>query len=159
MAIRPVKKFVKNAKAISPLIATLLLIAIAVAASVITYSWVMSMIGSQSQQAQTQVRVDVVQWTIGAGSVKNVTSLTVRNTGSVSATIESVSITKDGVTIIATLANKIAIATGTTQPYSFKAGTDGVLGSWTWLPSSPYTIRVTTTTGFYYELTSASPAS
>ncbi len=38
----------KNRKGISPLIATLLLIAIAVAASVLTYSWVMSMIGSQS---------------------------------------------------------------------------------------------------------------
>jgi flagellin-like protein len=34
-------------KAISPLITTLLLIAIAVAASVLTYSWVMSTIGSQ----------------------------------------------------------------------------------------------------------------
>jgi flagellin-like protein len=44
----------KNRKGISPLIATLLLIAIAVAASVLTYSWVMSMIGSQSGQAQTQ---------------------------------------------------------------------------------------------------------
>ena len=49
-------------KGISPLIATLLLIAIAVAASVLTYSWVMSMITSQSAQAQTQVRIDSVTW-------------------------------------------------------------------------------------------------
>ena len=55
-------KFQKR-KGISPLIATLLLIAIAVAASVLTYSWVMSMIGSQSGQAQTQVRIDSVAYT------------------------------------------------------------------------------------------------
>ena len=85
---KPMRKFVKDAKAISPLIATLLLIAIAVAASVITYSWVMSMISSQSNQAQTQVRIDSVQWNV----TTNTAILTVRNTGSVSATIESVSI-------------------------------------------------------------------
>ena len=55
----------RKRKGISPLIATLLLIAIAVAASVLTYSWVMSMIGSQSAQAQTQVRIDSVTWIQG----------------------------------------------------------------------------------------------
>ena len=53
---------IEKRKGISPLIATLLLIAIAVAASVLTYSWVMSMIGSQSAQAQTQLRIDGVNW-------------------------------------------------------------------------------------------------
>jgi flagellin-like protein len=52
------KMNIRKRKGISPLITTLLLIAIAVAASVLTYSWVMSMVGSQSAQAQTQVRID-----------------------------------------------------------------------------------------------------
>ena len=77
-------KFQKR-KGISPLIATLLLIAIAVAASVLTYSWVMSMIGSQSGQAQTQVRIDSVAYTYS-----NTAVVAVRNTGSIDATIESV---------------------------------------------------------------------
>lgn len=76
---------VRKRKAISPLIATLLLIAIAVAASVLTYSWVMSMVGSQSGQAQTQLRIDAINW----NSATEI-NVTIRNTGSVAASIESV---------------------------------------------------------------------
>jgi hypothetical protein len=72
----------------SSIAATLLFIAVAVAASVITYSWVMSMIGSQSQQAQMQVRIEMVKWDVDSGIV----TVTVRNTGSVTATIESIGI-------------------------------------------------------------------
>lgn len=43
-----------NNKALSPLVATMLLIAISVAASVVTYSWVMAMIGSQSNRELTE---------------------------------------------------------------------------------------------------------
>jgi len=50
----------KSRKAVSPVIATLLLIAIAVAASVVTYSWVMSMVKTQGSQAQTSIRIDEV---------------------------------------------------------------------------------------------------
>ena len=49
-----------NRRAVSPVIATLLLIAIAVAAAVVTYSWVMSMTANQSQQAQTGIKIDQV---------------------------------------------------------------------------------------------------
>ena len=83
--------FRKNNKAVSPLIATLLLIAIAVAGSMIAYSWIMSMLGSQSQRAQTQVRIDTVSWATDLTTVK----AAVRNTGSVPATIESISIRKN----------------------------------------------------------------
>ena len=38
-----------NSKAISPVVATLLLIAIAVAAAIVSYSWIMSMIKTQDQ--------------------------------------------------------------------------------------------------------------
>ena len=57
-----------NRRAVSPVIATLLLIAIAVAASVVTYSWVMSMTANQSQQGQTSVKVDQVLF--GRGPIK-----------------------------------------------------------------------------------------
>jgi len=49
-----------NKRAISPVIATLLLIAIAVAVSVVTYSWTMSMAQNQSTQSQTSVKIDQV---------------------------------------------------------------------------------------------------
>lgn len=73
---RSLKRLRKDVRAISPLIATLLLIAIAVAGSVISYSWITSMLTSQSNQAQAQVRVEQVTW---AGDLKAVTA-TVRNT-------------------------------------------------------------------------------
>ena len=47
-------------RGVSPVIASLLLIAIAVAAAVVTYSWVMTMISTQGRQAQTSIRIDEV---------------------------------------------------------------------------------------------------
>jgi flagellin-like protein len=145
----------KDGKGISPLIATLLLIAIAVAASVITYSWVMSMIGSQSQQAQTQVRIDSLTWDVANNNL----TVVVRNTGSVSATVESVALRSS--------------ATGSTYySESFTSGNSiqtGVTISLVWdetaadaagllAASTEYVVRVTTSTGFQYEMTATSPS-
>ncbi len=52
-------------RAIEPIIAALLLIAIAVAASVMVYSWIMGMISSQSEQAGTSIRIDLVEFKVG----------------------------------------------------------------------------------------------
>ena len=45
------KNMLKSKKAISPILATLLLVVIAVAAIVVTYAWVMTYMGSTTQQA------------------------------------------------------------------------------------------------------------
>ena len=139
-------------KGISPLIATLLLIAIAVAASVLTYSWVMSMIGSQSAQAQTQVRVDSVSWPSATTF-----SLDVRNTGSVDATIESVSIRTNSAGSPTTVDSSSAGV----KLVGIGSGTHLTVGpvTFTWAKSTSYVIRVTTNTGFYYEAVYTSPAS
>ena len=158
---------VRKRKAISPLIATLLLIAIAVAASVLTYSWVMSMVGSQSAQAQTQLRIDSVTWhgvTAGPPNTATGFSLVIRNTGSVSATVESISIRPNtaGSTIqtfkptsaasvdVGLTLSTTAITTWDVIP---KTGMSPV-----WTVSNSYVIRVTATTGFYYELVGTTPS-
>jgi flagellin-like protein len=46
-----IKNMFKSKKAISPILATLLLIVIAVAAIVVTYAWIMTYMGSTTQQA------------------------------------------------------------------------------------------------------------
>jgi flagellin-like protein len=46
-----IKNTLKSKKAISPILATLLLIVIAVAAIVVTYAWIMTYMGSTTQQA------------------------------------------------------------------------------------------------------------
>jgi len=135
-------------KGISPLIATLLLIAIAVAASVLTYSWVMSMIGSQSGQAQTQVRIDSVTYTD-----ENTVTVAIRNTGSIDATVESVWVRpntagstwyKAEVSVTAQVGKAVDATCALIDP-------DLIV-------NTSYVFRVTTTTGFYYEFISTTPA-
>jgi flagellin-like protein len=46
-----IKKIIKSRKAISPILATLLLIVIAVAAIVVTYAWIMTYMSNAGQQA------------------------------------------------------------------------------------------------------------
>ena len=58
-----------NQRAISPMIATLLLFAVAVASSGITYSWVMSIARVQAVQAQTQVREDGIHWDVANNKI------------------------------------------------------------------------------------------
>ena len=70
------RNILKSKKAISPILATLLLIVIAVAAIVVTYAWIMTYMGSAGQQivmmSKENVRFDV-----------NLTEITIGNTGTV----------------------------------------------------------------------------
>ena len=47
---KKIRKFRRNTRAISPVIATLLMIAIAVVASLVTYAWVMGYMGFQTEK-------------------------------------------------------------------------------------------------------------
>jgi flagellin-like protein len=146
---KPMRRLKKDAKGISPLIATLLLIAIAVAASVITYSWVMSMIGSQSTQAQTAVRIDNVAFNVTSDSV----SVTIRNIGSVSADIVTVGVklTSASSYTTADIIPARAIAVGTA---------DEVTVSLTELDLQTgynYDVKVITSTGFENVKTNLAP--
>ena len=146
----------KDGKGISPLIATLLLIAIAVAASVITYSWVMSMIGSQSQQAQTQVRIDSLTWGVSGNNV----TVVVRNTGSVSATVESIALRSSatGSTYYSeSFTSGNSINTGVTISLNWDESGASAPGGFL-AASTEYVIRVTTSTGFQYEMTATTPS-
>ncbi len=72
----------KNRRAVSPIIATLLLVAIAVAAAILTYSWTMSMARNQGEAAQVSLKIDKVTF-----SGNETITATIRNTGSVVTTI------------------------------------------------------------------------
>ena len=144
-------------KGISPLIATLLLIAIAVAASVLTYSWVMSMVGTQSAQAQTQIRIDTVTWLNAGAGAHDSYKILIRNTGSVAATVESISIRKNeagssAFTYSMTTSNSLDVGK-TLEPTVTLASPIA-----TWAVSTSYVIRVTSSTGFYYEMVATTPA-
>ena len=85
------KKMLGNRKAVSPVLAVLLLIAIAVGAAVVTYAWVMGFVGTQTQQAGGVLVVDralVCNTTDGNYAGNTTIVLTVRNTGTGRATIQ-----------------------------------------------------------------------
>jgi len=71
------KNMLKSRKAISPILATLLLIVIAVAAIVVTYAWIMTYISSASQQAGVFLYKENVYW----NSTEKKTYITIGNTG------------------------------------------------------------------------------
>ncbi|UCD96092.1 MAG: hypothetical protein JSV35_06250 [Candidatus Bathyarchaeota archaeon] len=76
--------FLKDKKGISPILATLLLIVIAVSAIIVTYAWVTTFIGSQTTAGGTRLEVENVYWNSSAST----TVFTVRNVGTSDAQIE-----------------------------------------------------------------------
>jgi FlaG/FlaF family flagellin (archaellin) len=76
------KKFRRNEDAVSPVIATLLVIAIAVAAAILVYVWSMGLIGTlQSgggEQTTEQIMLDIYAWNATTGNLQ----LHLRNVGS-----------------------------------------------------------------------------
>jgi flagellin-like protein len=156
------RRLVKNKRGISPIIATLLLIAIAVAAAVVTYSWVMSMIAVQSAQSQTSIKIDFVQFTGTTNSSQ--VYVTVRNAGGIPATIDKIYITRLNDTHTDTLAYSDSVSGGTfsigsagaqtvsvasTTKYTCTLKSGGSIGSFT--IGQPYKIELITTTGFSTE--------
>jgi flagellin-like protein len=54
------RKFRKNAKAISPVISVLLMIAVAVAASLVTYAWVMGYLGFTTNKVGKAIQIQSI---------------------------------------------------------------------------------------------------
>jgi flagellin-like protein len=79
------QKLFKAKKGISPILATLLLIVIAVAAIVVTYAWVMTFMGSQTSAAGVKLNEENVYW----NSTASTTNIIIRNTGTSDAKIQS----------------------------------------------------------------------
>ncbi|MGQ9691261.1 MAG: archaellin/type IV pilin N-terminal domain-containing protein [Thermoproteota archaeon] len=80
------KNMLKTKKAISPILATLLLIVIAVAAIVVTYAWVMTYMTSAGTQAGTMIQFDSASINATSGEV----TIYVRNKGTEPATVDMV---------------------------------------------------------------------
>ena len=80
------KKMLKSKEGISPILATLLLIVIAVAAVIVTYAWVMTFTASQTGQAGVFLKKDSVAWNSTASTI----TVYVRNTGTADGQIDAV---------------------------------------------------------------------
>lgn len=76
-------RILKSKKGISPILATLLLIVIAVAAIIITYAWVMTFMGAQTTTAGTILGYENVNW----NSADSTTNIVIANIGTSDARI------------------------------------------------------------------------
>jgi len=116
----------KSKKAISPILATLLLIVIAVAAIVVTYAWVMTYMSSAGTQAGVMLKKDAdCLWKTG-----NVT-IYIRNIGTSDAEIDKVYINSvpQTYTPSSTIVNK-------------DGGTITVVVTYPWQPDTVYHFRI-----------------
>lgn len=82
-------KMLRSRKGISPILATLLLIVIAVAAVIVTYAWVMTFTMTQAEQTGAILVEENVRY-YGVESTNNMTEFTLRNTGTSSANIVAI---------------------------------------------------------------------
>ena len=80
------KNILKSKKGISPILATLLLIVIAVSAVIVTYAWVMTFTGSTTSQAGAILSVENTRF---YGDRDNI-EIILRNSGTADATVDTV---------------------------------------------------------------------
>ena len=129
----------KNAKALSPVIATIILIAVTVAVSVVVAAWMGALtIGFMGNSEQASVTNTVLTLNPdGSGSV----ACTIQNTGSATVTINSVTV--DGVGW--TLAAAVPIAKGTSVTVT--ANSPAGAANPVFVNSAQYTIKLMTAKG------------
>lgn len=85
---RMMRNILKSKKGISPILATLLLIVIAVAAVIVTYAWVMTFTGSTTSQAGAVLSLENTRFYNISST--NYVEVTLRNSGTADATVASV---------------------------------------------------------------------
>ena len=108
---KKVRNFRRDMRAISPVIATLLMIAIAVVASLVTYAWVMGYMSLQTEKTGKAIQIQ---------SVANNTStdkltIYVQNVGDSPVTFTAQSVFIDGTLATSDAATNPTIAAGTTK--------------------------------------------
>jgi len=139
------KKMLKSKEGISPILATLLLIVIAVAAVIVTYAWVMTFTSSTTSQAGVFLKKDAgCLWKTG-----NVT-VYVRNTGTSDAEIDIVYI------------NEAPQTTVTYDPSSKIVAKDGglitIMITFSWTPNTEYRFQISPKVGERLSFTESSPS-
>jgi len=133
------RKFRKNAKALSPVVASIILIAVTVAVSVVVAAWMGGMtIGLMGNAEQASITNVVLA---NVGTTGGTATCNVQNKGSSTVTIESAA-TIDGQTAVAS--GTLAIAKGTSQTITV---TLSGLSSAPFVDSAQYVIKLQTAKG------------
>lgn len=129
-------KFKLSRRAVSPVIATLLMIAIAVAASIIVYVWSIGLLGglmgSGGSQTKEQLIMEAYTWTTSTAL-----TFTLRNVGSAPLVVAAVylgGINQNAATSSVAIGTSVAFSLTVVSPGSFT-------------PGAAYTLKVVSSTG------------
>ncbi|MGD0979085.1 MAG: archaellin/type IV pilin N-terminal domain-containing protein [Candidatus Bathyarchaeia archaeon] len=139
-------KFLRSKKGISPILATLLLVVIAVAAIVVTYAWVMTYTGHLAGQAGVTPKLANVDF-YGNGTKIDID---VQNIGTSDTTITQVYIGTSSSSMNNQTITPLPLNAGTTQRITV---------SYTWQTSQTYYFNVLTSTGQSLPFTYQAPSS
>jgi len=112
---KSIRKFRKNTRAISPVIATLLMIAIAVVASLVTYAWVMGYMNFQTEKTGKAIQIQSVSNQTGTSPNPNTLTLYVQNVGDSPVTFTAQSVFINGALAPSDAATNPILAAGSTK--------------------------------------------
>jgi flagellin-like protein len=141
MNFRKFRKFKKNAKALSPVIATIILIAVTVAVSVVVAAWMGALtIGFMGNSEQASI-TNVVLSNQATPAAENAT-VTVQNTGSATVTITSAYIDSSPATMF-NPAHVTSVAISKGGSVTFTIGVGGA----SYITTAQYTIKLMTAKG------------
>jgi len=158
-------KLLVSRKGISPILATLLLIVIAVAAVIVTYAWVMTFTSTTTQQAGAVLVRENIRF-YQAGATKNRTDITIRNTGTSDGKIVAIYWSNSSYADLNRLAtdeytlspNTGVVSAGSSITITLKWGVSG--GSIIedeWVSGKSYYFKVVTEAGPYLEFAAKAP--
>ena len=154
-----IRKFRRNMRAISPVIATLLMIAIAVVASLVTYAWVMGYMNFTTEKTGKAIQIQSVSYagTTGATGVDTFT-IYVQNVGDSDVKFAGIAASGTGVAYVneaaATVRSITVGGTATTSlPQQNTAVVIVTVPGGTTSGVTSVTIKVTTTDGTFSQIT------
>jgi len=144
--LKKINKIRKNVKAISPVISVLLMIAVAVVASLVAYAWVMGYMNFQTAKTGQAIQIQSVQFT---GSAPAVSKVYVQNVGDGVVTLDNNCLYVEGIQYAVTiddpsLSNGETATLTVTIPPTFDSG-------------NMISIKVTTLGGTYSEISKLVP--
>jgi flagellin-like protein len=150
----------KSKRGISPILATLLLIAIAVGAILITYAWVITFTGTQTQQAGAILGLENIRFYNTSSTYY--TDITLRNSGTSSAKVVAVYWSDSSFSALQKLTNEYSMTPSTgvvdaldSITITITWGTGIISGNWT--SGNTYYFKVATEAGTPFQFTGKAP--
>ena len=145
-----IRKLKKNAKALSPVVASIILIAVTVAVSIAVAAWMGALV--VGQMATEELKITNIQFT-GAGTTID---LTISNTAATSSTLDQALV--DSVSESFTLADNADVDVPTlTVDANARGWTVQISPTADWVSGNTYAFKLVTTKGNYYTYTAIAP--